>query len=397
VSAPRPGALAGIRVIELARLLPGNLAAQMLGDLGADVIKVEQPGAGDPMRDFPPMGTRDSGVFLISNRNKRSITVDLKKPEGRAIVEKLAAGADVVLEGFRPGVADRLGVGDAALRTINPRLVYCALSGYGQTGPYRLVPGHDMNYLGIVGMLQLMSRRETGPFVPGPLIADIAGGSLMAVYGILAALLARTTTGEGQFVDVSMTDGAMALMVSHMAEWLYAGHEPRGGEYRNAGGSAPYEIYRCADGKYLTLGIIEDHFWLRLRQLLGRDDLPAEPFPGPEDAARAHAILTEAFATASRDEWVARLWQADISAGPVNSFAEAAADPQMRAREMVFEIDHPVEGRIPQLGFPVKFSATPGAVTRPPPGLGEHNGEVLTELGYSAEAIADLARDGTIG
>jgi len=229
----------------------------------------------------------------------------------------------------------------------------------------------------------LIARPETGPLVPGPLIADIGGGTLMAVFGILAALLARGKSGEGQFVDVSMTDGAMHLMSSHMPEYMFGKREPRGGEQRVAGGSACYNIYRCADGGYFTLGIIEDHFWLRLRTLLGRDELPASPFGPPAETARTKAILAEVFATKSRDEWVKLLWDNDIPAGPVNSFAEACADPQMVARDMVLHVDHPVEGRIPQIGFPVKFSQTPGAITRPPPLLGEHTDEVLAELGYS--------------
>lgn len=389
-------ALGGIRIVELARLLPGNLVTQMLGDLGADVIKVEQPGTGDPMRAFPPMGRRDSGVFLVSNRNKRSITVDLKTDGGRAVVRRLAASADVVLEGFRPGVADRLGVGDADLRGLNPRLVYCSLSGYGQTGPYREVPGHDLNYLGIAGMLQLISRPETGPLVPGPLIADIGGGSLMAVFGILAALMARERTGVGQFVDVSMTDGALQFMASHVAEAFHGGVEPRGGEYFNTGGSPAYSVYRCADEKWITLGIIEPHFWARLRKALDRPDLPEDPAPGPEASARAKAVLAEVFATRTRDDWVRFLWAHDISAGPVNSLAEAIADPQVVAREMVLETEHPVEGRIRQLGFPVKFSDTPGAITRPPPGLGEHTDEILGEIGYDAGEIAAFRRDGAV-
>lgn len=395
MSRPRQ-ALAGIRVIELSRLLPGNLAAQMLGDLGADVVKVEQPGIGDYMRGFPPMGKRDSGTFLIANRNKRSITADLKTEGGKEIVRRLARTADVIVEGFRPGVAGRLSVGYEDLKALNPKLIYCSISGFGQDGPYRDVPGHDMNYLGIVGMLQLISRPETGPLVPGPLIADIGGGTMMAVFGILAALIARGIHGEGQFVDVSMTDGAMHFMHSHAAEYLTGGAEPEGGRQRVAGGSACYQIYRCADGGYVTLGIIEPHFWQRFKQLVGRADLPDDPFPLPAEAARLRSVLDQVFMTRTRDEWVALLWQHDIPAGPVNSMREAFDDPHLRSRDMLLHVDHPVEGRIPQLGFPVKFSITPGSITRPPPGLGEHTDEVLAELGFDDRDIAAMRAAGEV-
>lgn len=389
-------ALGGIKVLELSRLLPGGLATQMLGDLGADIIKVEQPGIGDYIRAFPPMGKQDSGFFLVGNRNKRSITVDFKADAGKEIVRRLAKDADVVVEGFRPGVADRLGLGYEELRQINPRLVYCSISGFGQTGPYRDVPGHDMNYLGITGMLQLTSRPGVGPQVPGPLIADIGGGTMMAVFGILAALMAREKTGRGQFVDVSMTDGSMHFMHSHASHYLMAGEEPTGGIHRVAGGSMPYNIYKCADGKYLTLGIIEDHFWQRLRKTLDCDALPEEPFPPREEMDRAKAILEEIFLRKDRDEWVRILWENDLPAGPVNSFAEAFNDPQMVAREMVLEVDHPVEGKVPQIGFPVKFSETPGRITRHPPMLGEHTEEILRSLGYDPAEIRQLREDGAV-
>lgn len=383
-------ALAGLRVLELSRYLPGGLASQMLGDLGADVIKIEQPIVGDPMRRFPPMGKKDSAAFLMGNRNKRSVTINLKTAEGQKIVQELAVKADIVIEGFRPGVADRLGVGYDTLSAANAGLIYCSISGYGQTGPYRDMPGHDMNYVGLSGILNLINRPETGPLVPGALIADVGGGTLTALYGILAAVISRTQTKRGQFIDVSMTDGTLNFIHSHAPEALMGGTEPTGGVNRIAGGAAAYNVYRCADDHYFTLGIIEQNFWDRLRGLVGDDSLPSEPFPSGSNQQVIKEKLAAVFATRPRNEWLAILVANDIPAAAIHSVSEAFADPQAQEREMLQYVDHPVEGRIPQIGFPVKFSETPGRILRAPPTLGQHTREVLSELGYPGVEIDSL-------
>ncbi len=390
----KPQALPGLKILDASRLLPAALCTQMLADLGAEVLKVEEPGRGDYQRTFPPMGKVDSGTFLLCNRNKQSITLNLKSEQGKAIFKKLAAEADVVVEGFRPGVMKRLGLDYETLKEINPRLIYCAVSGFGQDGPYKMVAGHDLNYMGIIGALPLFGMAGGPPMVPGLLTADIGGGSLMAAYGILAALLARQVTGAGQMVDVSMMDGAMSFIAYHASEPMFGDCDPRGGEYRNTGGAPCYSIFRCRDGNYVTLGALEEHFWARFCDVAGVPELKDDQFPDGEARSRQFEQLDHLFEQRTRAEWVDLFFQHDIPGGPVNTMREAFEDPHVKAREMVMHVDHPVEGRIPQLGFPVKFSGTPGRITSPPPSLGQHTGAVLERLGYTQQQIADLAKAG---
>ncbi|HSW18039.1 MAG TPA: CaiB/BaiF CoA-transferase family protein [Ramlibacter sp.] len=397
-AAPTPGrppqALPGLKILDASRLLPAALCTQMLADLGAEVLKVEETGRGDYQRTFPPMGKVDSGTFLLCNRNKKSITLNLKSEEGKAVFRKLAAQSDVVVEGFRPGVMKRLGLDYETLKQDNPRLIYCAVSGFGQDGPYKMVAGHDLNYMGIIGALPLFAQAGGPPMVPGLLTADIGGGSLMAAYGILAALMARQVTGEGQMVDVSMMDGAMSFIAYHASEPMFGNFEPKGGEYRNTGGAPCYSIFGCKDGHYVTLGALEEHFWARFCDVAGVPELKADQFPEGEARSRQFEQLDAVFAQRTRAEWVELFFQHDIPGGPVNTMREAFDDPHVKARQMVMHVDHPVEGRIPQLGFPVKFSATPGRINSPPPTLGEHTREVLEGLGYTSEQIAQMAQSG---
>jgi crotonobetainyl-CoA:carnitine CoA-transferase CaiB-like acyl-CoA transferase len=380
-------ALQDVRVLDVSRLLPAALCTQLLGDLGADVLKIEEPVRGDYQREFEPIGVRDSGTFLLCNRNKRSMTLNLKSAQGKALLLELAASADVLVEGFRPGVMERLGLGFETLAAINPRLVYCSLSGFGQNGPYRLAPGHDLNYMALLGTLPLFGRPGTGPLVPGLLISDIGGGSMMALYAILAALLARHATGKGQWLDVSMFDGTSTFLAYHAAEVLFAGKEPRGGAYRNTGGNACYNTYECADGHWLALGIIEPKFWEPFCRLVGRDDWCTDQWPQGDAAYAQIDALRAIFKGRPRAAWLDVLEQADLPASPIHSMREAFDDPHFRARALLQHIDHPVEGRVPQLGFPVKFSDTPASMRRAPPTLGQHTDEVLRELGRS---IADI-------
>ena len=391
-----PMALEGIRILDLTRLLPGAFASQMLADLGADVIKIEHPVGGDYNRAFEPLARIESGSFLLLNRNKRSLTLDLKKESGKTIFRKLVATADVVLEGFRPGVMDRLGLSYETLSQLNPGIIFCSISGYGQNGPRHLAPGHDMNYLAEAGALQLFGKAGEPPIVPGLSIADVGGGSLMATTGIMAALIARGRTGRGQMVDVSMFDGSVAWLALHAPDYFFAGVEPRGGERRFIGSAPCYNVYRCSDGRDVALGIIEEHFWERFCNAVDMPELKAEQWPEGPAATAQKEKLAALFASDTRDNWVARLAPVDIPFGPVLSMGEAFADPHAKHREMLQYIDHPVEGRIPQLGFPVKYSDTPCSMRSPPPLLGEHDEELLHELGLCNAEIATLRAEGTI-
>lgn len=389
-------ALDGLKVLDLTRLLPGAFATQILADMGADVLKIEQPGSGDYNRAFAPIAKEESGSFLLLNRNKRSLTLNLKTEEGKAILRDLVRDADILVEGFRPGVMDRLGVGYESLREINPRLIYCAISGYGQTGPWKLRPGHDLNYLAEAGALQLFGKAGEGPIVPGLSIADVGGGSLMATTGILAALWSQARTGLGQFVDISMHDGAISWLSLHGAETLFAGIEPKGGERPFIGQAACYNVYECADGQHVALGIIEEHFWERFCTAFGTPDFIDRQWPEGDEAEAQKAALQERFLMKSRDEWVAEMDAIDIPFGPVLGIAEALETDHARARDMLLEVDHPVEGRVPQLGFPIKLSGTPAAIRTPPPLLGEHTDEVLKALGYDETRIGGLREAGAI-
>ena len=389
-------ALAGLRVLDLTRLLPGAWCTQMLADFGADVLKIEQPGRGDYNRAFPPIAKHESGSFLLLNRNKKSLTLNLKSDEGRAIFERLAATADIVIESFRPGVMQRLGLDYEALAERNPRLIYCAISGYGVGGPMEQVPGHDMNYLALAGALQLFGTRDTGPIVPGLSIADVGGGSLPAAFAILAAVISRTSTGHGQFIDISMTDGAVSWLSLHAADQFFAGIEPKGGERPFIGGAPCYNVYRCRDGRHIALGIIEEQFWQAFCDHIERPDLAADQWPEGEQAVAQKAELAVIFEGDDAASWVERLTACDVPASRVNTIEEARGEPQLRHREMFLEVEHPREGRIPQLGFPVKMSATPAEIRSPPPLLGEHTNSVLGELGYTETDIERLRAAGVV-
>jgi crotonobetainyl-CoA:carnitine CoA-transferase CaiB-like acyl-CoA transferase len=370
------GPLEGIRVLDLTRLLPGAFATALLADLGADVLKVEQPGIGDPMRAYAPRVGDSSAFTWIADRNKRSIALNLRDARGVEAIHRLALEADVLIEGFRPGVAERLGVGYDALHALNPKLVYCSLSGYGADGPLALEAGHDLNYLGRAGVL------DGAP--PRVQIGDLSG-ALMAVSGLLAALVRAERTGEGDHVDISITDAAFALHSIHLGAHFTAG----AASALLDGGYPCYRIYACADGKRLTVGALEAPFWHRICTLLGRPDLIETQYD--PDAVELWAKL---FASRSRDEWLALFAGHDTCVGPVNDLGEATADPQLRQREMVVELEHPELGALKQVGLPIKLRERPGSIRTPAPVLGEATRERLEAVGYTEDEIERMLADG---
>jgi crotonobetainyl-CoA:carnitine CoA-transferase CaiB-like acyl-CoA transferase len=395
------GPLAGVRVLDLSRLLPGGFCSLLLADYGADVLKVEDTRLGDYIRWAPPAvegaaASAASALFLALNRNKRSIRLDLKRDEGRAVLLALAREHDVVLESFRPGVLDRLGVGYEALRAVNPKLVYCAITGYGQDGPLRDRAGHDMNYLGLVGLLGLTGAADGPPVQPAGQIADIGGGALMAAFGILAALREADRTGHGQVVDVSMADGALSWLAMVAARHLADGAVPARGTLELAGGLACYRPYACADGGWVTLGALEAKFWAAWCAGVGRPDLVAAQFAAP--GSEQHAVVEEIFAARTRAEWEAFAAEHECCLEPVLALDEALASELVRAREMVVGLDQPgVAEPVRLLGAPVRLSRTPADCNRlPGPELGEHTEAVLRSLGYDEAAIERLIASGAV-
>jgi crotonobetainyl-CoA:carnitine CoA-transferase CaiB-like acyl-CoA transferase len=385
-------ALEGIRVLDLSRLLPGGFCSLLLADFGADVLKVEDTGLGDYIRWSPPYyeGVEDSAksaLFLALNRNKRSIRLNLKHERGKEVLLKLVREYDVVLESFRPGVLDRLGVGYERMREENPRIVYCAISGYGQDGPLRERSGHDLNYLGLIGLLGLTGDRDGPPVSASAQIADLGGGALMAAFGIMAALRERDQSGEGQMVDISMADGALSWLAMVAAQYLADGVVPRRGNVPLAGSLICYRPYACADG-YVTLGALEPKFWQAWCRGVGREDLIEHQFQAP--GSEPHAEVEQIFLSRTRDEWSAFAAENDCCLEPMLDLDEALDSDLVRAREMVVELDQPGAAQpVRQLGVPVKLSRTPGGVHAPAPGLGENTREVLEALGYDADELEE--------
>ncbi len=396
---PARGPLTGVRVLDLSRLAPGPYASMLLGDLGADVTLVEAP-AGAIQGSARQQGeaAERRRAYNALARNKRSIVVNLKSEAGRDLVHELAREADVFLEGFRPGVTDRLGVGYEAIAATNPGIVYASLSGYGQDGPYRDLVGHDINYIAVGGALSAIGRPGQKLAIPQNTVADFAGGGLMTAFAIVSALYARDRHPErrGQYLDLAMSDNVLYLLASQTGGVLAGGESPLPGR-TNLNGAAPhYNVYECADGKWLSIGSLEPQFWAALCRLVGREDmLDRQADTSAWPAFEEH--LDAFFRRKSRDEWFAELRDVELCIAPVLDLAEALDDEHQRARGMTVTVEDASLGPVRHVGIGPKFSATPGSVRSTAPRPGEHTDDVLRALGRSEEQIAALRAAGVVG
>jgi crotonobetainyl-CoA:carnitine CoA-transferase CaiB-like acyl-CoA transferase len=400
-------ALEGIKVLDLSNYVPGALCTMILADFGAEVIKVE-PAKAFPMGDmgYSPGGKdkeREAAFFAL-NRNKKCIGLNLRSDEGRRIFHRMAKEADVVIEGYRPGVVERLGVDYKTIQGINPRIIYCSLSGYGQDGPYRLFSGHDINYISLAGVLGLIGPKEGPPTIPLNIIADFAGVSLYGTIGILLALEARNRTGKGQYIDHTYMEGALHLITWFTHRFFMDGTVMKPGVSWAQGAYPHYGVYKTKDGKWLTIGCLEPHFWDNLCKAVGKEEyMPykwtmAMTFQGPEPKfGEIRAGMEKVFLTKTRDEWFDLLAANDVPVGKVNSLDETFQDPQILHRKMVIELDHPNLGKVKQVGILPKLSDTPGQFRRFAPVHGEHTDEILKALGFSGEEIEKLRKEGTAG
>jgi crotonobetainyl-CoA:carnitine CoA-transferase CaiB-like acyl-CoA transferase len=391
--------LAGYRVLELAHLVAGPVCGMCLADMGADVIKVEAPDGGDALRKtYRALEGRDSPAFLVLNRNKRSLALDLSRPPGLEAFRRLAAGADVVIEAYRGGVAERLGIDAASLATVNPRLVYCSLSAFGPGGPWRTKPGVDMLVQAMSGLMAITGEPGGGPVLIGAPLIDTIGG-LLASQGILTALLHRATGGEGQRVDVSLLEGALLAQAARLPLFWASGEDP--GRHGSAHAHlAPFQAFEASDG-WIYVAVWVDRMWKPFCQVMGLEDMADDPALGTRESRRQHrdrlvARLEPLFRTRTVADWMARLEAADVLCAPVNTYADLDADPQIGATGIFQEQEHPGAGRVRTLGTPVRFEKTPGTLRRPAPALGEHSTEVLREAGLDPAEVDRLHQSGVI-
>jgi crotonobetainyl-CoA:carnitine CoA-transferase CaiB-like acyl-CoA transferase len=400
-------ALEGVKILDLSMLVPGAFCTMLLGDLGADVLRIEAPGPNEFRSSARAIPTEEQGkaaAYYALDRNKKSIVVNLKSEAGREVFYRLSRQADVIVEGFRPGVVKRLGIDYETISKLNPGIIYCSLSGYGQDGPYRTFPGHDVNYIAMAGVLGLIGSSEGPPVIPLNLVADFAGAALYGALGISVALVARSKTGKGQYLDIAYMDGAISLMTWFNCGYFLDGSVLKRGESWLHGAYPYYGVYETRDGKYITVGCLEPHFWQNLCRLLNQEGYIPYGFalehtfhkPEGDKWDEIRSCLKQVFLTKTRDEWFELLTRNDVPAGKVLMPDEVFSDPQVLHRQMVIAVEHPTLGKIKQVGVAPKLSGTPGKVRSLSPLRGEHTDEVLRGLGYKQEEISDLRQQGAV-
>ena len=387
-------ALEGIRVLDLTRALAGPFCTLMLGDYGADVIKIEMPGTGDDTRHWgPPFIGEESAYFLSINRNKRSLTLNFKEEKAREIFLKLVEDSDVVVENFTPGVMGRFGLDYEAVKAVNPGIIYCSISGFGQDGPYRERPAYDQIMQGISGLMSITGDPEGEPEKIGVAVTDIGAG-MWAAFAVMSALFRREQDGEGQYIDISMLDAQVAWLTYQAGYYFAYGRPPqRLGKAHPT--LVPYQAFMAKDGKYFNVAVGSERLWERFCQAVKWEDLKDHPDYATngvrvENRAALAPLLQEYFLTREADDWVSDLQANSVPAGPINDLADVFSDPQVLHRGMFLEIPHPTLGSVKQTGLPIKFSRTPGGLDQHPPLLGEHNQAILKDLGYSESDIEEL-------
>ena len=404
-------ALEGKRILDLTHYPPGAFCTMILGDLGAEVIKIQALLEANERGADPGVMSKDDeaekkSAFDSLNRNKKSVGLNLKIESGRAVFERLVKTADIIVEGFRPGVVKRLKIDYETVKAINPSIIYCSLSGYGQDGPYSKLPGHDINYISLGGALNLIGSADGPPVIPLNLIGDFAGASLHAVIGILAALVARGNTGSGQYVDIAYLDGVISLLTWFTTDYFSMDIARGRGETFLQGAYPYYGVYEAKDGRYITIGCGEPWFWENLCRALGKEEyipchsvLPDHHLYKPEGSkwGEVSSWLRKIFLTRTSDEWFNFLIEKDVPVGKVYTFEEVFQDPQVLHRQMVLELDHPSLGKVRQAGIAIKLSETPGKVRSFAPRFGEHTEEILLELGYSGDDITRFKDERAIG
>ncbi|MBN2468817.1 MAG: CoA transferase [Deltaproteobacteria bacterium] len=390
----RKGPLNGIRLVDLTQLYPGPLATMMLADLGADVVRIEHPSRLDILHRLPPFIGEESAAYLSLNRSKRSLGLDTGKAEGQQVFFDLIRTADVVVEQFRPGVLDKIGIGYEQAVPFNPRIIYVSITGFGQDGPYRQRAGHDINYISLAGLLSHV-KREDSMVLPGFQTADVVGGGYMSVVACMAALWNREKTGKGQRVDVSMTDSIMPMLTLQLAQ--YWGSPGTDETVNLFDGTFPfYGVYECADGKHVSLGALEQKFWTGFCQMVGKPEWLPLQFSMGDEKRRVRDEIAALFKTRSRDEWLKLAEVHDICLSSINEMKDLEKDPQLQTRQMIIETEHEGGRKLKGVGIPIKFSGSKPDYPEPAPAVGQHSIDILQEIGYMEERIQELIGKGIV-